>query len=313
MEASVAEALRCTPSSLSSARPEEKHRLLDSLVNGMLEGEASAGTMAILLANSTSARYCPPQPHNTQTAHGHFSADSALKFLQNTNRLKGFIGAIQEWDEPESVIDVGCGPFPVLALAAAALHKTAEVTAVEINSESASRAADVVDMFGLSDRVNVVNTDIANHKIDANTSAAVTETFNAALALEPGPQIVRLLYAAGVPVITPSRAKLRFDAGNLNIFHWVDLRVDTHANIDLTELAENDIEIDEPPGISAAFYDDGGLVLGYDEDTISSQMSIHNDDVHLFKSKASEAPGAYLTYELGTDWRPAIKQRDPRD
>jgi SAM-dependent methyltransferase len=299
---------------LTAAPSGERQAMLGTILSGMLDANEIAGNTAVCLANdltdANSLKRFVPVPYTTETSHGELAVSSSLGLLWNRERLHGFLNAIRRWPEQEGVIDVGCGPFAVLALAAAMYHPRAEVTAIEINPDAAQAAAKITEIFGMSDRVHVVNADIAYYPIDTNTTAAVTETFDAALQGEPGPQIVRLLHENGVTVITPSQAELRLCVPDGAFVQQIDLRRDTHASIDFhdsLECTDNPRWVD----LSASYSDDFGIVLPYDADTIS--MHLHSaEQAALWEViKQANGPGR-LTYELGAyTFQPQLTALEP--
>ncbi|HEY4964167.1 MAG TPA: hypothetical protein VIH90_05720 [Candidatus Saccharimonadales bacterium] len=287
--------------SLYSATSHEKQLMLGAIVEGILEGDKRAGNTAYCLTSDLVGipDISPPEePRNdTPTSHGKLTTSTSLRLLKDNERLRGFTAAIKRWPEQSAVIDVGCGPFPVLALAAAMYHPHAEVSAIEINQEAADAAREIVGHFVLSDRVHVVRADIANHNIDPNTTAAVTETFNSALQEEPGPKIVQLLHRHGIPIITPSLAELRLQIAESTFYQQVDLRTDTHANI-VFEGIDSDVFEEDYPDISAAYSDGFGLVLPYDQDAISNGLRLRLQMVLRPVLERAGSSGC-LTYELG--------------
>jgi|GEM_PF-2526841 len=289
---------------LSNASANERPELLGSILDGILKGDMQAGNTAYCLGRDLAGIPEESGPSGvsleTDTSHGKFSAAMSLKLVRDVRRLDGFLNAIKRWPEQEAVLDVGCGAFPILALAATTYHPKAEVTAVEINPESADSAEQLIRLFGLSDRVRTVNADIADLSIDTNTTAAVTETFSAALHGEPGPKIVRLLHLGGVPIITPSAAELCLGMPQDKFFQRVDLRHDTHVSIPFERSPDAKFAEDwySAADIKAAYYDDFGLVLPYDADPISWGLPFE-EKYALNRLLAKGAFSGELTYELG--------------
>ncbi len=296
---------------LNSAPHAEKREMLGVVIDGMLNGEIIAGNTAQCLAEDITGidanRTHEPVPFVTDTSHGQFSASLSLGLIRNTERLHGFINAIKRWPKQEGIIDVGSGTFPILALAAAVYHPTAEVRAIEINPESAEASETIIEAFGMSDRVKVINADIANYDIDPNTTAAVTETFNCALQEEPGPKIVKLLHENNVAIITPSRSELRLSLPDGTFTQNIDLRHDTHAEIAFDGWDNDDIDGLRIISLSAAYYDDFGLVLPYDTDSISSDL--HFSASQILRNTMLRANSGRLIYELGAyPFAPKVKE-----
>jgi hypothetical protein len=298
---------------LVNAGKNERSELLEKIVNGFLEGRKTAGDTAFYIGEGLLNRAGDRKPHqvsfDTDTSHGKFSAANSLTLLQGIHRLQGYIGAIKRWPEQFGIMDVGCGAFPILALAAALYHPRAEITGVEINQQSADISEQLVRLFGLSDRIKIVNADISRHKIDSNTTAAVTETFGPALQGEPGPQIVRLLSEVRIPIITPSRAELCLKMPQNKFFQKIDLRRDTHASITYARCGEERFAEDyySAADITMAFYDDLGLFLPYDTDIITKGLPI-GEKTELNRLLAKGPLSGKLTYELGSySFEPTIE------
>lgn len=289
---------------LLTASPSKKSELLGAIVDGILENDICAGNTAYWLGRDLAGIPEKSEPgavsSGTETSHGKFSAANSLKLVRDVYRLRGFITAIKRWPGQEVIMDVGCGAFPILALAAAMYHPKAEITALEINQDSADATDRFIRLFGLDDRVQTVNADIAHHPIDPNTTAAVTETFSPALQGEPGPKIVRLLHAGGVPIITPSTAKLCLRMPQSEFFQEVDLRHDAHASIAFKRSPGDKFAEDwySAADIRAAYYDDFGLVLAGDADAISRGLPF-KEKYTLDKLLTEGAFSGRLTYELG--------------
>lgn len=286
---------------LQAATSSEKQDMLRLIIDGMLKKDMRAGNTAYCLGQDLAGI---PQytrldsiSYDTETSHGLLPTSVSLDLTRDMGRLQGFIQALKRWPEQQLVMDVGCGVFPVLALATAVFHPKAAVQAIEINPDAAEAAQIITKAFDLDDRIAIVSSDIYNHPIDANTTAAITETFNSGLQSEPGPKIVRLLHANGIEVITPSAAELCLTLDNLTFRQRIDLRHDTHANIAF-ENWRHDPASKNRPDIRAEYYDDRGIVLQYDVDQISSGLGWRIE--HLL-SEALQTAGesGSVAYELG--------------
>lgn len=146
---------------------------------------------------------------------GEFRPEEAQRLLTDAVRLGGFLGAIDRiprWAKSnESIgIDAGCGPVPILAIGGAILH--GHVVAYEINPSSHRIAEEAVKLFGLQDRIEVVQADVLDPKTELPGDAwyAVSETFGPGLlAREPGPQIIRRLAGLGIGHVLPWSARWR--------------------------------------------------------------------------------------------------------
>lgn len=295
---------------LVAATQPEKTEMLDELVTGLQNQEIRAGNTAYDLATSLfdiNGYRNYPSYAESELSYGIMSPTSSLGLVKGHTRLNGFINAIERWPQQEGVIDVGCGVFPVLALASAIYHPAAEITAVEINPDSAQVAEKIVDMFGLSKRLHVVNADIATHMPDANTTAAVTETFNSALVTEPGPKIVQLLHNMGIPTITPSSALLCLTIPRGMFFKDIDLRTDTYAEIDFENWAADETFVRGLVDVRAAYYDDRGKVLGFEADRISKGLDQY-EELTLRRVMNSAPASGRLVYELGgSPFKPKVE------
>ena len=247
----------------------------------------------------------PETAEGDKYQHGALPPGFSLALVKDLPRLQGYIQAIRRWDKQELIMDVGCGSFPTLALAAALYHPEAEIQAVEIHPVTAESATAIVDLFGLDDRLQVVNANIGDHAIDPNTSAAVTETFNVGLASEPGPQIVRLLHESGVPTITPSNAELRLQVGDAAFTQAIDLRTDSRARIIIDG---TDFDADSSATvahITTAYGDDKGLFLDHGESSISQPQTLLSFSRRLLAVLASGEKDV-LTYTLGEPFKPEL-------
>jgi hypothetical protein len=118
--------------------------------------------------------------------------NSALLLVRSARRVKGFLSAIARAPQAETVIDAGCGSSALLAIGAAVTHPRAEVQAYEINGPAAHCARAVIDLFGLSDRIEVAEADVLTADLPA-ADLAVTETFALGLLTEKGHQITEVL------------------------------------------------------------------------------------------------------------------------
>lgn len=293
-----------TADELRSASPDMKSTMLGMILNGYRLGEISAAETSMGIARRVTdfvALRDNRPVSKSDLSHGSLGAGISLDLLKDTHRLGGFINSIKRWGEQERVLDVGTGSFAILALAAAHYSPGAKVEAVEINTAAAESARRVIHAFGLSHRIEVINTDFKDYKVDPRTTAAVTETFNLALTGEPGPKIVKSLHEAGVGLITPSTAELRLRFGDHDFKQMVDMRTDTHAQIPLHLLDAP--ETTDPstnwPEISAAYYDDLGLVLDYDHDNFMTAPYEAWDISKRLCHVLAEKRRAVLRYELG--------------
>ena len=288
----------------------EKHQMLGTLIDGMSTGDQAAGNTAFsigrTLLGSRPADFSGfPTLTDESIYTGILTPGFSLDLIRtDPNRLQGYFNAIRRWDPQELILDVGSGPFAVMGLAAAVLHPEAEVEAVEIYPTSAEVAADVVELFKMSDKVHVLNADIGTNAIDTNTTAAVTETFNTGITSEPGPEILRRLYRAGIPTLTPSKAEIRLQIGNALFSANVDFRTDEYAHIPVTGEAFR-IESSERGYITAAFSDDKGLILDHNTSSITEPLPLSQFNAPLIEALSAGATGV-IVYRLGDLFRPKL-------
>lgn len=281
----------------------ERFTMLKLIINGMSEGNPTASRTAFRVARELAT--CEeevPKPQRPQRSsdysHGKLPASLSIGLLNNVARLRGFVNAIKRWPpQAQGVLDVGCGSFPVLAMAAAVYHPEAEINAIEINPYAAQNAAIMTNAFGVYNRIAINNADIANYRIAPGTTAAVTETFNAALSGEPGPKIVQHLHNNGVPIITPTIAELRLDLPHASFSQQIDLRRDSYANLAFTDKPDP-VTMQPYVNLSASYADDLGPVLAYGDDVITEGLSTH-DNAKLFRALLAAGRSGHLTYELG--------------
>ncbi len=289
---------------LRASGQNQRQDFLAGLLDGYLALDSRAGDTAdrigrVLMNEGSGSNYqYPVSPSITDLSHGKFSAGTSLSLTQQVPRIRGFVNAIRRWDKSEEgILDVGTGAFPIMALAAAQFHPKAEVTAVEIDGVAAEVASDIVSLFGLQDRITVINEDVANFAIDPNTSAAVTETFHGGLVMEPGPKIVRMLAESGVEMITPSFASVKLNIAGKQMQKSVDLTQDVFVELQTGRLNIPAGKIVRA-GISYSLADRNGMVLDFFEDDITLPYEIEiNPSIGAVLGSNDGIP--YISYELG--------------
>jgi SAM-dependent methyltransferase len=147
---------------------------------------------------------------------GEFSASLSRKLATEQKRVKGFANAISRWNNPKSVLDVGCGSTLLLGLIALTNFPKAEIFAVELSSTATQCAIALVEELGVENRVTIINGDYLQDEIDLPAiECAVTETFTSGLMAEPGPRIVRKLAREGIRTITPCLAEVRLEKSKI--------------------------------------------------------------------------------------------------
>lgn len=291
---------------IASAGRAEKDTMLNYLIGGIATGNKPAihTAQAIgrsMLKTKTSTYAVLGDRYYDGMLSPEFTID---ELLCDTRRLQGYLKAIERWDNPELIMDVGTGAFAILALAAAVYHPNTPVQALELEPQSAQVAEDVVKLFGKSDQVEVLEGDVGTHQFNSGLTHAVTETFSNALASEPGPQIIRLLAVNGIPYITPSMAELRIRLGKTNYNQMVNLRTDETATINIS--AESYVPRDKRQrdfGITTSFLDEQGTFLVHNASSITRPLNIRDLGVQLLVA-AENGHDAVLSYQLGDKFNP---------
>lgn len=155
-----------------------------------------------------------PQTKPEGGAFGEIPTQHAIFLPREVTRIQRYIQAINRapragQEGTNRIIDAGCGPFPILSIAAAVLHEDAQVTAYEVNTASAKVAELIVEILGLSDRISVVNADLLDKNTDIPPAhIAVSETLGPGLRNEPLAQIMDRLTEAEAEYLIPERADI---------------------------------------------------------------------------------------------------------
>lgn len=154
---------------------------------------------------------------------GGLSFQSAIEnVLADEPRTKALIAAVRERvrsfnNRPANIYYVGCGPFPILAIAAALESKNADITCIEINPLSAAIARELLgwlDKTGAirSGKTRVIEADALTLPIppDTKIDLVISETASAGLFDE---QIAKLMehfapHLSESGVLLPSKVKL---------------------------------------------------------------------------------------------------------
>lgn len=297
-------------SDLEQATRAEKQNILDHTVSGLLSEDKLTGLALQVLGKSlirpSDRLIAAPTGafdfKKTSMSYGALAPYETIGFLTEAPRLGGFSRAIKRWpSQNEGILDVGCGPIPVLSLVAAHLHPESNVTAIEVNQTSAECAARVVDLFGLKDRITVECLDFADYKVPEDINAAVTETFNTGLSVEPWPRIIHALAETGVGTITPSIASLELTildvlAGEAK----TDMRDSSYAEIIVRDFDHSSVPPSPGPiGISASYEDDRGIVVAPGEDQITYPMRLPLGTALELVDLVNSDTSFNLAYELG--------------
>jgi precorrin-6B methylase 2 len=133
--------------------------------------------------------------------YGTFSPHEALECLHDQLRTKRFIQAVcahcedllGERQGELSVVDAGCGPLPVLAIAAAYCSPRVRVVGLESNPASADIAKRIVSSLGLDSQIEIVETNAVAWKSALPIDLLVSETLDSGLVRENFHQIVNHL------------------------------------------------------------------------------------------------------------------------
>ena len=153
---------------------------------------------------------------NNSLPAGYFDAQSSMKLLTYP-RVSGFLNAIRTVEPASTAVDIGTGASAVLALATALYHPRCRVEALEISPHAAASARKVVEIFGLSNRIDVKNVDAFDEEVKP-TDLVVSETFHMALGYEKGALLLHR-YADEARTLLPARAAIAgaiTHAGNLD-------------------------------------------------------------------------------------------------
>lgn len=165
-----------------------------------------------------------PEALDESTASGALSFRNVIEnVISDEPRTKAFIGAVRNQmqkfnDEPITIYDVGCGPFPVLAMAAAIENPNAKIICIEINPLSAmiaKRILQALDETGKirKGQIQVIQGDALSLPIEPTEriDLLISETVGPGLLDE---QVVRILprYAQHLDrekgVAIPARVRL---------------------------------------------------------------------------------------------------------
>ncbi len=179
-------------------------------------------------------RYAPPQierylaskmPHRILSRHvatkGTLAPEGSIACLRDEVRTKFFLlaireaikGMVSEGKEVIEVCDAGTGAFPVMALYAALCSDRVRCTALELNPHSAKAARQIIEAFGLENRIDLHETNAITFTPDPDRpiDVLVSETMNVALTDEPMVDIMKNLrpHVRDGGVILPSRVDVK--------------------------------------------------------------------------------------------------------
>lgn len=121
----------------------------------------------------------------------------SIRCLRDRIRTRKFLMGLDETirniDSSEKteieMCDAGTGAIPLLAIYAALSSEKVQCTAIELNPNSAAIARQVVEAFGLQDRIRVIETDATKFEPDRQFDLLISETMHSGLTAEPMVQI----------------------------------------------------------------------------------------------------------------------------
>jgi precorrin-6B methylase 2 len=129
---------------------------------------------------------------------GALTPQNSIDCLRDKVRTKLFMQGIAEAlgqidtaaQETIEVCDAGAGAIPVMAIYAALCSDKVRCTALELNPRSAQLARDVVEQFGLQDRIMIVEADATTYVPAKPIDLLISETMHSGLTAEPIVQIL---------------------------------------------------------------------------------------------------------------------------
>ena len=195
-----------------------------------LQSTLEALTKEAKIQNKKKGRkYSPP---------GELPSESALNCLHDNFRTKKFLMALYQVATSELikidcpvVIDAGCGPIPILGLAVALFHNSAQVTCLESNPQSAIYASEIIQTLGLESRIKVIRCDAKSYTHNQNIDLLISETLDKGLINEECIQIMdhlrKQLKSNGICI--PNNIQLfstfenidtKFNTVPMRVFYW---------------------------------------------------------------------------------------------
>ncbi len=132
--------------------------------------------------------------HLSDRVGGSLPARDALDCLRDEARTRKFLDAIPESlarirkNDPSGqvhVVDAGCGPIPIMAVAAAWSDPGVYVTALELNPLSAELAQGIITALDLQDRITITCDDATTYAPSRPIDLLISETISAGLLNEP--------------------------------------------------------------------------------------------------------------------------------
>ncbi len=143
----------------------------------------------------------------------------SIRCLRDKIRTKKFLVGLTETlnniDSSEKseieICDAGTGAIPILAIYAALSSEKVRCTAIELNPNSAAIARQVIEAFGLQDRIKILQTDATKFESEKQFDLLISETMHSGLTAEPMVQIFSNLkkYLKEGGAVLPSAVKVR--------------------------------------------------------------------------------------------------------
>jgi hypothetical protein len=171
----------------------------------------------------------PPEFKQDDKPKGGLSVLESVHCLRDQVRTKKFLQGVEESvknleassDGTIEVCDAGCGAIPILSIYAALCSDRVRSTALELNSNSAAMARQVVEAFNLQDRITVIEADAITYQPEKPIDLLVSETMHSGLTQEPIVQILSNLqpHVRQEGVTLPGKVSVK--AALVNLRDWL--------------------------------------------------------------------------------------------
>ena len=132
-----------------------------------------------------------------RTNDGSLRTLESILCLRDKVRTKKFMLGVQEsitklesGSDNIFVCDAGCGAIPVMSIYAALCSEKVRCTCVELNPNSARIAREIVNAFGLQDRIEVIQSDATTFTPEQKIDLLISETMHSGLTREMMVQIM---------------------------------------------------------------------------------------------------------------------------
>ena len=157
-------------------------------------------------------------PEFADKQNGGLSVRESIRCIRDEIRTKKFLLGIREaiakldsfGTDLIRMCDAGTGAIPVLAIYAALCSDKIRCDALELNSNAARIAREIVRECGLQDRIQVIQTDATKFQPDEPLDFLISETMHSGLTAEPIVQIISNLqpYVRDGGVTLPNRVNV---------------------------------------------------------------------------------------------------------